>query len=73
MAKTSLTDPEVLLHASNLLCTALQLVQAHSVSAEGLGVLNTLGCHKTLEHGDQLQVRGGCHIVGSPQLSLEVL
>ncbi len=72
-SRVAATDPEFLLHASNLLRTALQLVQTHSVSAQGLGVLNALGCHQALEHGDELQVGGGRHVIGPPQLSLEIL
>ena len=59
------SDLELLLHASNLLSTALQLIQTNSISAESLGVFNALGCHQALEHGNELQVGGWCYIVGS--------
>lgn len=66
-------DLELLLHASNLLSAALQLLQTDSISAEILGVLDAFGSHQALEHSDQLQVGGWGDVVGSAQLSFEVL
>lgn len=66
-------DLELLLHASNLLSATLQLIQTDGVSAEILGILDAFGSHQALEHSDKLQVGCWGDVVGSAQLSFEVL